>query len=30
VGSIDDGGWRAFLPLTDGLVVAPDGTIVGE
>ena len=24
--SIDDGGWRAFLPLTDSLIITPDGT----
>lgn len=30
VGSIDDGGWRAFRPLTDGFLVAPDGTFVDE
>ncbi len=27
---IDDGGWRAFFPLTDGFVIAPDGSFVGE
>ena len=27
MGSIDDGGWRAFIPLTDGFVLAPNGTI---
>jgi len=27
VGSIDDGGWRAFLPLSDSFIVAPGGTI---
>jgi hypothetical protein len=26
--SIDDGGWRAFLPLTDSLIMKPDGTLV--
>jgi len=26
VASIDDGGWRAFLPLTDSLIIKPDGT----
>jgi hypothetical protein len=25
VGSIDDGGWRAFLPLSDSFIKAPDG-----
>ncbi len=29
-GAIDDGGWRAFFPLTDGFIVSPDGTFVGE
>ena len=29
VGSIDDGGWRAFLPLSDSFIVAPGGTISG-
>ena len=24
----DDGGWRAFKPLTDGFVMRPDGTLV--
>ena len=28
--SVDDGGWRAFVPLTDSFLVAPDGSIVGE
>jgi hypothetical protein len=27
-GSIDDGGWRAFFPLTDSVVIAPDGPVV--
>ena len=27
IGSIDDGGWRAFLPLTDSLIMKPDGTL---
>jgi len=29
-GSIDDGGWRAYLPLTDSFIVASDGSFVGE
>jgi hypothetical protein len=29
-GSIDDGGWRAFLPLTDDFILAPDGSFLGE
>jgi hypothetical protein len=27
VGSIDDGGWRAFVPLTESFVVHSDGSI---
>jgi hypothetical protein len=30
IGSIDDGGWRAFLPLCDSFIMAPDGTFIGE
>ena len=30
IGSIDDGGWRAFVPLTDAFILAPDGSFVGE
>jgi hypothetical protein len=30
LGSIDDGGIRAFVPLTEGFLMAPDGTLVGE
>ena len=30
IGSIDDGGWRAFIPLCDSFIMAPDGTFVGE
>ena len=26
--SIDDGGWRAFLPLTDSLIMTPDGAVL--
>ena len=26
--SIDDGGWHAFLPLTDSLIMKPDGTLL--
>jgi len=26
--SIDDGGWRAFFPLTDSLIMKPDGTLL--
>ena len=29
--SIDDGSsWRAFVPVTDSFIIAPDGSIVGE
>ena len=30
IGSIDDGGLRAFLPLSEDFIVAPDGTFIGE
>jgi hypothetical protein len=30
IGSVDDGGWRAFLPLTDDFLRAPDGSFVDE
>jgi hypothetical protein len=30
IGSIDDGGWRAFVPLTDAFLLAPDGSFVGD
>jgi hypothetical protein len=30
LGLIDDGGWRAFAPLTDSFIVAPDGSFIGE
>jgi hypothetical protein len=30
IGSIDDGGWRAFRPLSSDFIVRPDGTFVGE
>ena len=26
--SIDDSGWRAFRPLTDSLIMKPDGTLL--
>lgn len=29
-GSIDDGAWRAFVPLTRDFIKAPDGSFVGE
>lgn len=25
IGCIDDGGWRAFLPMTDSFIKEPDG-----
>jgi type IV secretory pathway VirJ component len=28
--SADDGGWRAFKPLTCDFIMRPDGTFVGE
>jgi hypothetical protein len=28
MGSIDNGGWRAFLPLTESLIMKPDGTLI--
>ena len=28
--SIDDGGLRAFAPMMDDFIVAPDGSFVGE
>jgi hypothetical protein len=30
LGSVDDGGWRAFSPLGDDFIIAPDGSFVGE
>ena len=30
MGGIDDGGLRAFMPLCDGFIIAPDGRFVGE
>lgn len=30
VGAIDDGGFRAFVPLTDSFILAPDRSFVGE
>lgn len=29
-GAIDDGGWRAFMPLSRDFIKAPDGSFVGE
>ena len=28
--SVDDGGWRAFVPLSGGFIRARDGSFVGE
>jgi len=28
--AIDDGGWRAFAPLSDSFIRAPDGRFIGE
>ena len=28
IGSIDDGGWRAFVPLTESLIIKRDGKLV--
>ena len=30
LGSIDDGGLRAFVPLSVDFILAPDGTFIGE
>jgi hypothetical protein len=30
IASIDDGGWRAFAPLSQSFIRAPDGSFVGE
>lgn len=30
IGSVDDGGWRAWSPLTRSFVMRPDGSFVGE
>ncbi|MCX6923195.1 MAG: hypothetical protein NT154_08300 [Verrucomicrobia bacterium] len=30
VGSIDDGGIRAFLPVTDSFILSPEGRFVGQ
>jgi len=30
VALIDDGGWRAFIPLTDSLIIKPDGTLPSD
>lgn len=28
--AIDDAGWRAFMPLSEDFIIAPDGSFVGE
>jgi hypothetical protein len=30
IGTIDDGGVRAFVPMSDDFIKAPDGSFVGE
>jgi hypothetical protein len=30
IGAIDDGGWRAFRPLTDDFIMRRDGTLVSD
>lgn len=30
IGTIDDGGLRAFVPMTDDFIKASDGSFVGE
>ena len=30
IGSIDDGGWRAFVPLSDDFIMTPEGRFRGE
>jgi len=30
MGSVDDGGWRAFIPLCRDFIKAPDGSFIGE
>jgi hypothetical protein len=28
--AVDDGSWRAFLPLSEDFIIAPDGSFVDE
>ena len=28
--AVDDGRWRAFIPLSEDFIIAPDGSFVGE
>lgn len=30
IGGVDDGGWRAFAPLTDDFILTADGEFIGE
>lgn len=30
MGGIDDGGWRAFVPLTDDFIISPSGGFIDE
>ena len=30
LGSVDDGGWQAFKPLSRDFIKAPDGSLLGE
>ena len=30
IGSVDDGGWRAFMPLTESFIKLPTEDLVGE
>jgi hypothetical protein len=30
IGTVDDGGWRAFRPLTEDFIVGPNEQFVGE
>jgi hypothetical protein len=30
IGAVDDGSWRAFLPLSDDFLMTPEGRFVGE
>lgn len=30
LGAVDDGGWRAFAPLTDDFILTPGGEFIGE
>lgn len=30
IGGVDDGGWRAFAPLTDDFILTAEGKFIGE